>query len=229
MMFAQTEHLTLRAYRDSDLDLLHALWNDPQVQRTGTNESVVPRTPKWARDTLPAQIETSLLHVIVEVTDPSAHGEDNGAAAKGAEMEDGARASGLRFGADANKYAEDEKFVGYCLLQMPNAKNRDAGLAIALLPRWWGRGFGTEVVHWIVDYGFENLGLHRISLAVMDGNDRAVSLYKKLYVNIWIIRGVLGFITDIAVSLPVGLWSKDASESATGWRMGGRTSLRWAC
>ena len=179
-MFAQTEHLTLRAYRDSDLALLHALWNDPQVQRTGTNEGVVPRGPKWARDTLPAQMETSLLHVIIEVTDPSAHeprGEDDGAARKGAEV-------------------EGEKFVGCCLLQMPNAKNRDAALAIVLVPRWWGRGFGAEAVRWTVDCGFENPGLHRISLAVMDGNDRAVSLYTKLYVDVWSVRGVLGAVTN---------------------------------
>lgn len=180
MAFARTANLTLRAYRDSDLELLHALWNDPQVQRTGTNEYVAPRAPKWARDTLVAQIESAVLHVIIEVTDlstvePSAgprEGHDSGTATPGA----------LRHCADADRYTEDEKFVGYCLLQMPNAKNRDANLAIALLPRWWGRGLGTEVMQWAVDYGFENLALNRISLAVMDGNERAIALYKKLYV-----------------------------------------------
>lgn len=171
MAFAYTENLTLRAYRDSDLDLLHALWNDPQVQRTGTNEYVAPRGPKWARDTLPAQIESSILHVIIEATNPDSHepeapgeGHDSGTAAPGAEAD------------------KSDKFVGYCLLQMPNPKNRDANLAIALHPRWWGRGFGTEVMRWIVDYGFENCALNRVSLAVMDGNERAIRLYQKLCV-----------------------------------------------
>lgn len=181
MAFAHTANLTLRSYRDSDLELLYALWNDPRVQRTGTNEPVRPRTVKWAREALATQIETSALHVIIEITNP--------VSVKKAEVHDGGDSGTATPGAmseteEGDKYAEDKKFVGYCLLEMGHPKNRDANLAIALLPQWWGNGFGTEVVRWIVDYGFENLGLHRMSLAVMDGNERALCLYRKMCVSI---------------------------------------------
>jgi RimJ/RimL family protein N-acetyltransferase len=39
---------------------------------------------------------------------------------------------------------------------------------------------GKEAMRWIVDWGFMQLGLHRISLSVVASNDRAISLYKTM-------------------------------------------------
>jgi RimJ/RimL family protein N-acetyltransferase len=68
-------------------------------------------------------------------------------------------------------------------------------------PRWWGRGFGTvrttrdivqqivdwyllcapqEATQWIVNYAFEQLALHRISLTVSADHTPAVELYKRM-------------------------------------------------
>jgi RimJ/RimL family protein N-acetyltransferase len=172
MSFATTEHLNLRAYRDSDIDLLLALWNDPRVQMTGTNDYNVPRSTKWATDVLVEQMQSSLLAVIIEVKEvplDSVRPESGVACPRN-----------VRRPGDEDRWPDDEKFVGYLLLQMGTPKNRDANLAIALLPGWWGHGFGTEAVRWGVNYGFHNLGLHRVSLAVMDGNERAIQLYKNV-------------------------------------------------
>ncbi|TFY73946.1 hypothetical protein EWM64_g10066 [Hericium alpestre] len=44
----------------------------------------------------------------------------------------------------------------------------------------WGNGYGTEVMRWLVERGFEGLGLHRLALGVFETNERAVAVYKKV-------------------------------------------------
>lgn len=44
----------------------------------------------------------------------------------------------------------------------------------------FGRGYGTEAIHLILDYGFNELNLHRIQLEVVDYNQRAINTYKKI-------------------------------------------------
>lgn len=51
-----------------------------------------------------------------------------------------------------------------------------------------GRGLGTEATRLIVGYGFEVLGLHRISLDVFRGNPRAQRAYQKVG---FVVEGVL--------------------------------------
>jgi RimJ/RimL family protein N-acetyltransferase len=69
--------------------------------------------------------------------------------------------------------------VGHLALHTRNDKNRDLSMGIALVEKWWGQGFGTEVLQWAVMYGFEQLGAHRISLGTLGSNKRAMELYKR--------------------------------------------------
>ncbi|KAI0041579.1 acyl-CoA N-acyltransferase [Auriscalpium vulgare] len=74
------------------------------------------------------------------------------------------------------------KFVGQTSLRRegpPSIKNRDADLGMILAREWWGKGYGREVLEWTLKYGFRALALHRVSLTVLQGNKRAVSLYEK--------------------------------------------------
>ncbi|TFK73563.1 acyl-CoA N-acyltransferase [Pluteus cervinus] len=61
-----------------------------------------------------------------------------------------------------------------------SAKNRDFSFGIGLVPTVWNKGYGTEVTKFIVDYAFRNIGAHRVSLNVHEGNDGAIAVYKKL-------------------------------------------------
>ncbi len=42
-----------------------------------------------------------------------------------------------------------------------------------------GKGFGTEVAKIFIQYGFNNLGLHRIFLRVLADNEQAIKSYEK--------------------------------------------------
>lgn len=77
---------------------------------------------------------------------------------------------------------EDGEFVGWIDISCANPKNRDGMLDIALLPEFWSKGYGTEAVKFVVDYCFNELCLHRVSLGLVDGNEGAKKAYERVYV-----------------------------------------------
>ena len=78
--------------------------------------------------------------------------------------------------------------VGEVVLNEWDAGNRSCNFRTLLGPSGRDRGLGTEAVRMIVGYGFEQLGLHRISLQVYAFNPRARHLYEKVG---FIAEGVL--------------------------------------
>ena len=43
----------------------------------------------------------------------------------------------------------------------------------------WDQGYGTEALHLALQYAFDELNLHRITLTVIAYNERAIALYEK--------------------------------------------------
>ncbi len=73
----------------------------------------------------------------------------------------------------------DNEFVGSISLFEMKIKNRDALLGLALCSKFWGRGYATEALRFVVDYAFSELGLHRVTLNVAASNEGAIKVYKK--------------------------------------------------
>ncbi|EIM88471.1 acyl-CoA N-acyltransferase, partial [Stereum hirsutum FP-91666 SS1] len=73
---------------------------------------------------------------------------------------------------------ESGEFVGMAALKIDIPKNADAELGICLVKKCWGQGYGTEIMEWLVGYGFKGMALHRFSLGLFSFNNRALSLYK---------------------------------------------------
>jgi diamine N-acetyltransferase len=44
----------------------------------------------------------------------------------------------------------------------------------------WGKGYGTEAGHLLLDYAFKQLGFHRISVGVVGFNERALKFWEGL-------------------------------------------------
>jgi len=71
------------------------------------------------------------------------------------------------------------KCVGEVVLNEWDEGNRSCSFRTMIRPDGRGRGLGTEALRLIVGYGFEQLGLHRISLEVYAFNPRARHVYEK--------------------------------------------------
>lgn len=53
-------------------------------------------------------------------------------------------------------------------------------LSISLGRDFQRKGYGTESTKMLVDYGFKNLQLHKISLEVYEFNKEAIKMYERL-------------------------------------------------
>lgn len=82
--------------------------------------------------------------------------------------------------------------VGEVALYEWDRHNRSCTFRTLLGPTGRDRGLGTEAVRLVVGYGFERLGLHRISLEVFAFNPRARRVYEKVgFVAEGVLRQVL--------------------------------------
>jgi RimJ/RimL family protein N-acetyltransferase len=70
------------------------------------------------------------------------------------------------------------ELIGQCGLHDVVAGVR-AEVGIFLVPGRVGRGYGTDAMNALLDYGFGELGLQRIGLNVTPTNDRAIGSYEK--------------------------------------------------
>ena len=76
---------------------------------------------------------------------------------------------------------DKEKLIGTCSLMNINNINQTAEVGILIGEESArGKGYGTEVLKIILDYGFNTLNLHNIYLGVYSFNEQAISCYKKV-------------------------------------------------
>ncbi len=76
--------------------------------------------------------------------------------------------------------SETGEFLGEIVLNELDAQAKSMNLRIALLSARLGQGVGTKAVKLVIDYGFQVLGLSRITLDVWSKNQRAIRVYEKV-------------------------------------------------
>ena len=75
---------------------------------------------------------------------------------------------------------EDNKMIGTVSLEDINNINRTATLGIFIGDKdYRDKGYGTEVIRLILEYGFKYMNLNNIKLDVMAFNTRALKCYEK--------------------------------------------------
>ncbi len=76
---------------------------------------------------------------------------------------------------------EDDKLIGGVGLWISSWTHSDAWLGISIGERdYWGKGYGTDAMRLIVQYGFLELNLRRITLGLHAYNERALKSYQKV-------------------------------------------------
>jgi RimJ/RimL family protein N-acetyltransferase len=75
---------------------------------------------------------------------------------------------------------ETDEVIGDIALQSIDSYNRNANIRIAVMQQYQGKGYGSEAMKLMLDYGFGIVNLHRIELNVFSYNERAIHVYEKL-------------------------------------------------
>lgn len=76
---------------------------------------------------------------------------------------------------------EDGRAIGFCGFDGFDTLNGNAELGVGIGDRTcWDKGYGTEAVELLLDFGFGELRLHRIWLHVFGFNHRAIRVYQKV-------------------------------------------------
>jgi RimJ/RimL family protein N-acetyltransferase len=53
--------------------------------------------------------------------------------------------------------------IGGCRIRVRNATNRNASIGYVLNRNYWGKDFGTEIAGKLIEFGFKDLNMHRIT------------------------------------------------------------------
>lgn len=94
------------------------------------------------------------------------------------EKNDDRQENSFRF---AIRTLEADKLIGTTSLWVHSWTHSDAWLGIFIGEReYWGRGYGTDAMRLIVQYGFVELNLRRITLGLHSYNERALKSYLKI-------------------------------------------------
>jgi len=76
--------------------------------------------------------------------------------------------------------SDGDRHIGNCGFNEIDYHNRSGVFGILIGERdAWGKGYGPEATRLVLDYGFSELNLHRISLRVHTDNERAIRAYEK--------------------------------------------------
>ncbi|HEY31752.1 MAG TPA: GNAT family N-acetyltransferase [Dehalococcoidia bacterium] len=76
---------------------------------------------------------------------------------------------------------DSTKPIGSMGLGGINPKDHGASFGITIGEKdYWGNGYGTEATRLILEYGFQQLNLHRISSSAFAFNERSIRLHKKV-------------------------------------------------
>lgn len=76
---------------------------------------------------------------------------------------------------------ENDELIGDIALQDIDSYNRNCNIRIAISTgAQTGKGYGTEALKLMLNYGFGILNMHRIELNVFDYNPRALHVYEKI-------------------------------------------------
>ncbi|UCH64722.1 MAG: GNAT family N-acetyltransferase [Ignavibacterium sp.] len=78
-----------------------------------------------------------------------------------------------------NQKPKDE-FIGFGGLFEISKKSNKAEIGYGLLPDYWGKGIMSEVVEKLIDFGFNQMKLHKIYGRITPGHNASIRLLEKL-------------------------------------------------
>ena len=75
---------------------------------------------------------------------------------------------------------ETDEFIGEIGIILSEKRFNKAEIYYSFLPRYWGKGYATEAVKSIINFGFQELKLHRMEAGVATENMRSIKILEKI-------------------------------------------------
>lgn len=75
---------------------------------------------------------------------------------------------------------DDNALIGNCGIRRKPNNDSEADIGYELSPEHWGNGYATEAVQALVDLGFGEWGLHRVSSWCIADNEASVRVLERL-------------------------------------------------
>ncbi len=76
-------------------------------------------------------------------------------------------------------YRPDAKMIGTCGFTSFNCTHDSAEVGYVVNPAYWGHGIAGEALECVLQFGFEDLKLHRIEAKFIKGNERSRHVMEK--------------------------------------------------
>jgi len=70
--------------------------------------------------------------------------------------------------------------IGFLALYDIDNRHRHAEFSIIIDPNHQGKGYAEQASRLLIDYGFNQLNLHKLYLHVLKHNEKAIHIYKKI-------------------------------------------------
>lgn len=74
----------------------------------------------------------------------------------------------------------EESFVGTCIINDINWKDRNGRINIKILDNYKSRGIGKDTINCIIKYFFETLNMNRIEANILQYNKASIHLFEKM-------------------------------------------------
>jgi RimJ/RimL family protein N-acetyltransferase len=158
-----SQRLSYRAVEDTpaDADLMHQIQSDYVALAASESSLLKPMTREESGKHRQYVAEKTLLGVVICLTEPS--------------MQDQATQN--------LEQASTETAIGSIYLTAPrpgHQHHRNSYISLDILASHQNKGYGTEAIEWVLEWGFQKAGLHRIGIETFSYNEGASRLYQKL-------------------------------------------------
>lgn len=73
---------------------------------------------------------------------------------------------------------EPKELIGYISLKRTRPEERNAGFGVAIRREHWSQAYGRDATNTLLRFAFDEMNLHRVTLTVLDYNERAQRMYQ---------------------------------------------------
>jgi RimJ/RimL family protein N-acetyltransferase len=74
----------------------------------------------------------------------------------------------------------EDVLIGACGIHVSNLQNKEGLIGYCFNRNFWGKGYATEAAHALLDFGFKQLGLHRVSALCDPENVASARVLEKI-------------------------------------------------